>query len=110
MNFTDFTHAVAVRLDRKVPEETVKSVLEAFSDSVMAALVVGDEVKIKGLGTIYPSPYDVWKGHYEFGHSGNGGKRVRLRFRPFESANTELTRDWHLFNQAPIVNPKAPKK
>ena len=60
----------------------------------MTAMSDGDEIKIKGLGTIYPSPYNVWKGKLEFGNESKGGKRVRVRFKPFESTNVALTKSW----------------
>lgn len=95
MTHVELCKAVAKRLKGRVSEELVKEVLDTVVDTSMEMMADGDEVKVKGLGTFRPSPYSVWKGKLEFGTTSNGGRRVRLRFKPFESTNVKLTNNWH---------------
>jgi hypothetical protein len=79
----------------KVSEDTVRKVLDSMVDVAHEALVEGDEVKLKGLGTFYSKNYLVPKGTLEFGNKTDGGTRRRIRFRPFDSTNVALTSEWN---------------
>lgn len=94
MTNAELCKATAKVLQGQASENLIRVVLEALVDTAATAMADGDEVKIKGLGTLYPSQYNVWKGDLEFGHKSKGGKRVRVRFRPFDSTNIKLTENW----------------
>jgi len=85
----------------KLSEEEVRAVVESFVNITNQALIEGDEVKIKGLGTLYSKAYHVAKRDLEFGQSSEGGERRRIRFRPFESANTRITDGWKALQPVP---------
>lgn len=89
MTYVEFCQSLATR--HSIPVDQVRKVMDAFSREITLILQEGDEVKIKELGTFYPSEYQARSGNLEFGTTGQGGKRTRIRFRPFDSTNWRLT-------------------
>jgi nucleoid DNA-binding protein len=84
--------------ERKMAESEVRAIVDEVLNFTLDALMKGDDVKLKNLGTFYPSSYTARMGTLEFGGRGEGGHRRRLRFRPFDSTNQKLTDEWNKNN------------
>lgn len=89
MTYVEFCTTLAKSHD--IPYDQVRKVLDAVPKEMLKLLAEGDEVKIQELGTFYPAEYEARKGPLEFGGQGDGGKRTRIRFRPFDATNWRLT-------------------
>lgn len=74
--------------------ETVSKVVAEYIEEIILAASEGDEVKVHKLGTFYPAVFKAREGPLEFGGKGSGDKRRRLRFRPIDTVNARLTKDW----------------
>lgn len=89
MTYVELCHQTSKK--HKLDEAQVRKVLDAAIGTINEALKEGDEVKLMKLGTFYTREYQARQGSLEFGGVGEGGKRRRLRFKPFDSTNHHIT-------------------
>lgn len=84
------------RLHRRtgIKFELVSKVVAEYLEELTQVLCEGDEVKVYKFGTFYPSVFSARKGPLEFGGTGSGEKRRRVRFRPIDTVNVRLTQTW----------------
>lgn len=94
---TDMTHnQLLTRLHHRtgVKFETLAKIVSDYVEEITTVVSEGDEVKVHKLGTFYPNVYKAREGQLEFGGVGSGEKRRRMRFRPIDTVNARLTKNW----------------
>lgn len=74
--------------------ESLSKAVGEYIEELTKALCEGEEVKVHKLGTFYPAVFKAREGPLEFGGKGSGDKRRRVRFRPIDTVNARLTKDW----------------